>query len=89
MTYLKMAVALIGAILLVVGVFEPILGVPVFHDQSLMSLRPNVAWTVLGLAALALLLFTVLAPRLRRPRFDDDLDDGDRGGDADQAAVGV
>jgi UDP-GlcNAc:undecaprenyl-phosphate GlcNAc-1-phosphate transferase len=30
----------------------------------------------LGLAALALLLFTVLAPRFRRPRFDEDLDRG-------------
>jgi UDP-GlcNAc:undecaprenyl-phosphate GlcNAc-1-phosphate transferase len=30
----------------------------------------------LGLAALALLLFTVLAPRFRRPRFDEDLDEG-------------
>lgn len=46
----------------------------------------------LGLAALALLLFTVLAPRFRRPRFDDDLDDGDLDGDGregDEAAVGV
>jgi UDP-GlcNAc:undecaprenyl-phosphate GlcNAc-1-phosphate transferase len=38
----------------------------------------------LGLAALALLLFTVLAPRFRRPRFDDDLDEG-----ADRSPVEV
>lgn len=59
----RQGIVLIGAILMMVGAFVPILGVPIFHDQSLMDLRPNVAWTVIGLAALAILL--TLTRRLR------------------------
>ena len=56
MTIVKQAVATLGAVLLMVGVFVPILGVPILHDQSMMQLRPNVGWTILGLAALTVLI---------------------------------
>jgi hypothetical protein len=59
----RQAVALLGSVLLIVGVFVPILGVPIFHDKSMMALRPYVGMTILGLAALTVLI--VLIRKLR------------------------
>ncbi len=59
----RQGIVCIGAVLLIVGVFVPILGVPIFHDQSMMDLRPNVALTILGLAGLSILI--ALIRRLR------------------------
>jgi hypothetical protein len=60
---LRQAVALLGSVLLIVGVFVPILGVPIFHDKSMMTLRPYVGLTILGLAVLTVLI--VLIRKLR------------------------
>lgn len=55
----RQIIASLGATFLMVGVFMPILGIPIFHDQSLMDLQPNVAWVLLGLAALTILLSVI------------------------------
>ncbi|MFZ1683478.1 MAG: hypothetical protein WAU88_05025 [Candidatus Zixiibacteriota bacterium] len=52
----RRALAVLGAILIAVGVFMPILGIPVFHDQSIMQLRPNAGWILLGLAVVTVLI---------------------------------
>jgi hypothetical protein len=58
----RRALALVGATFIAVGVFMPILGIPVFRDQSIMQLRPNAGWILLGLAAVTLLI--VLTKRI-------------------------
>jgi hypothetical protein len=63
-TIVKQAVATLGAVLLMVGVFVPILGVPIFHDKSMMALRPYVGWAILGLAVLTLLIVLIRKFRL-------------------------
>jgi hypothetical protein len=59
---IRRALAVLGAVFIAVGVFMPILGIPIFRDQSIMQLRPNAGWILLGLAVVTILI--VLARRL-------------------------
>jgi hypothetical protein len=53
---IRVTVAVIGASLMVWGVFEPMLGIRLLRDESLMQLRPAGAVVIIALAVITVVL---------------------------------